>query len=883
MAKATPMVQQYLSIKHNYPDAILFFRMGDFYEMFFEDAKVASRILEIALTSRNKKDEAAIPMCGVPHHAAQSYVAQLIEHGLKVAICEQVEDPARPPRLSARDGGQAKSKGLVKRDVVRVITPGLVLDTEILDSKSNNFLMALCFWHGSFGIANLDISTGTFKVTESSEFEEVLDECSRIEPRETLLAESQREQEQVKALINALNQTSTCFLKDETFELESARARLLRQFKTSSLEGFGCNEWQAGIAAAGGLLRYVDDTHKGDLVHVTGIVSYSLSDFMVIDEATRRNLELFETIRTGSRRGSLLGVMDCTVTAMGGRKLRTWLQYPLLDLGKIQQRLDSVEEAKENLLVRRSLREAMDEIYDLERLNAKIALDRCNARDMVALNRSIERLPQVRALIEGYRSGDFSKIKGEWDDLADIGRLIESAISDEPPLTLREGGIIRPGFDQGLDELIRISQEGKDWISRLEARERKATGINSLKVGFNKVFGYYIEVSKIHIKSVPSHYVRKQTLVNGERYISEDLKTYESKVLGAEEKRAQLEYELFCTVREKVAQDNRRIGKMADLVSQVDVLVALAELADQNGYTKPLLDEEGSLLLKESRHPVVEKMITSERFVPNTIEMDDTSRQVLIITGPNMAGKSTVLRQVALLVLMAQMGSFVPAQEAAIGIVDRIFTRVGASDNLAQGQSTFMVEMQESANILNNATGKSLVILDEIGRGTSTFDGLSIAWAVAEYLHDWKGQGIKAVFATHYHELTDLALTKRRVKNCNVAVKEWNDEIIFLRKLVDGSTNRSYGIQVARLAGVPEDVVKRAREILKNIEAGEFDGVGIPQVGRSKKGADSISGVQLPLFNTTDQVVINTLKKMDIDTITPLEALNRLHALKELL
>ncbi len=870
MDKDTPMVQPYLSIKHNYPDAILFFRMGDFYEMFFEDAKVAARILEIALTSRNKKDEEAIPMCGVPHHAAQPYVAKLIEHGFKVAICEQVEDPA-------------KSKGLVKRDVVRVITPGLVLDTEILDSKSNNFLMGLYLWQGSLGIANLDISTGTFKVTESSEFDEVFDECRRVEPRETLIAESQREEPQVEALIHGLNQTSICFLKDEIFELESSRARLLRQFKTSSLEGFGCNEWQAGIAAAGGLLRYVDETHKGDLVHVTGIVSYSLSDFMVIDEATRRNLELFETIRTGARRGSLLGVMDCTVTAMGGRKLRTWLQYPLLDLGKIQQRLDSVEEAKENLLVRRSLREAMDEIYDLERLNAKIALDRCNARDMVALKRSIERLPQVRALIEGYRSGDFSKIKGEWDDLADIGRLIESAISDEPPLTLREGGIIRPGFDQGLDELIRISQEGKDWISRLEARERKATGINSLKVGFNKVFGYYIGVPKTHIKSVPSHYVRKQTLVNGERYISEDLKTYESKVLGAEEKRAQLEYELFCTVREKVAQGNRRIGKMADLVSQVDVLVALAELADQNGYTKPLVHEEGSLLLKESRHPVVEKMITSERFVPNTIEMDDTSRQVLIITGPNMAGKSTVLRQVALLVLMAQMGSFVPAQEAAIGIVDRIFTRVGASDNLAQGQSTFMVEMQESANILNNATGKSLVILDEIGRGTSTFDGLSIAWAVAEYLHDWKGQGIKAVFATHYHELTDLALTKRRVKNCNVAVKEWNDEIIFLRKLVDGSTNRSYGIQVARLAGVPEDVVKRAREILKNIEAGEFDGVGIPQVGRSQKGADSISGVQLPLFNTTDQVVINTLKKMDIDTITPLEALNRLHALKELL
>jgi DNA mismatch repair protein MutS len=530
-----------------------------------------------------------------------------------------------------------------------------------------------------------------------------------------------------------------------------------------------------------------------------------------------------------------------------------------------------------------ALRKTLGEIHDLERLNAKIALDRCNARDLAALKHSIERLPEIRALVEGCSSGHFSEVSQKWDDLVDVGRLIEDAICDEPPLALREGGIIKPGYDQRLDELVQTSQNGKDWIARLQETERKATGINSLKVGFNKVFGYYIEVSKVHTASVPPHYVRKQTLVNGERYISEDLKAYESKVLGAEEKRTQLEYELFCSVRKKVAQENRRIARMADVISEVDVLVGLAELADKNGYTKPVVHEGGSLALRESRHPVVEKLTTSERFVPNTIEIDNDSQQVLIITGPNMAGKSTVLRQVALLVLMAQMGSFVPAEGVSIGIVDRIFTRVGASDNLAQGHSTFMVEMQESANILNNATERSLVILDEIGRGTSTFDGLSIAWAVAEYLHDWKGHGIKTVFATHYHELTDLALTKPRVKNFNVAVKEWNDEIIFLRKLLKGSTNRSYGIQVARLAGVPEKVLKRAKEILGNIEDGELDGIGIPQVGRTKGIDDATSGVQLPLFKATDHAVINTLKKLELDAMTPIEALNQLHSLKELL
>ena len=868
MVKATPMVQQYLSIKQQYPDAILFYRMGDFYEMFFEDAKVASRILEIALTSRNKKDEESIPLCGVPHHAAQGYIARLIERGFKVAICEQVEDPA-------------KAKGLVKRDVVRVITPGLVVDTEILDTRSNNFLMALFFCQGRYGIAHLDISTGTFRVTESTDFEKVADECQRIEPSETLLAESQREAHEIKALVETLGENTVNFLKDEGFELESARSRLLRQFKTHSLEGFGCNEWRAGIAAAGALLGYVDETQKGDLVHITGIASYSLSDFMIIDEASKRNLELFETIWTGAKRGSLLGIMDQTVTAMGARMLRAWLQYPLLDLEQIKLRSDAVEDAKEKQLARRSVRKALQEVHDIQRLNARIALDRCNARDLIALKHSIQRLPRIHSLVEGFASRLFVEITSKWDDLADVAGLIQDAISDDPPLTIREGGIIKPGFDEGLDELIRSSREGKDWISRLEAKERKATGINSLKVGFNKVFGYYVEVSKTRIKSVPAHYVRKQTLVNAERYITEDLKAYETKVLGAEEKGARLEYELFCVVRERVAQSNRRIARMADAVSNLDVLLALAELADQNGYVKPVVHGGDSLFLKESRHPVIERLVSSERFVPNTIEMDHTERQVLIITGPNMAGKSTLLRQVALLVLMAQTGSFVPAEAASIGIVDRIFTRVGALDNLAEGRSTFMVEMQETANILNNATERSLVILDEIGRGTSTFDGLSIAWAVAEYLHDWKSRGIKALFATHYHELTDLALTKPRVKNYNVAVKEWNEEVIFLRRLVEGGTNRSYGIQVARLAGIPAHVLERAREILKNIESGEFNSVGEPVLARSKRPVEKEASIQLPLFTTPDQIVINTLKKLNISNMTPLEALNRLNALKE--
>jgi len=872
MIKTTPMVQQYLSIKKKYPDAILFYRMGDFYEMFFEDAEIASRILEITLTSRNKKDQKQIPMCGIPHHAASGYIAKLVENGYKVAICEQIEDPRQ-------------AKGIVKRDVVRIITPNIKLETEMLDARTENFLLAISLPADIYGISYLDISTGMFRVTESDNFSNILDECRRIEPREVLLPQSKENHPRIKELLASLDKITTTFIEDAIFDTANARSRLIQQFKTVSLEGFGCEGMKAGISAAGALLYYIKETQKGEANHLSRIIAYSLSDYMIIDEITKRNLELFKTIREGSKRGSLFGVMDRTVTAMGGRLLRRWLQYPLLDKKKIDQRLDAVEEAKENLTLRRSLRESLDGIYDLERLNSRIVLAHSNARDLLALKRSLKRVPEIKNQLSSLKSEPFVKIYEGLDDLADISDLIERAICDDPPMTLREGGIIRPGYSQELDEIVEISKNGKEWISRLEKKEREATGINSLKVGFNKVFGYYIEVSKTHLKSVPDHYIRKQTLVGGERYITEDLKAYETKVLEAEERRSLLEYELFQTIRERVAQENLRIQHTASLLAKLDVLLSLAELADENDYVKPDVHNNGRIFLEEARHPVIEKLMSGERFIPNTIEMDNDSRQVLIITGPNMAGKSTLLRQVALIVLMAQIGSFVPARSASITLIDRIFTRVGALDNLSQGQSTFMVEMQETANILNTATDRSLVILDEIGRGTSTFDGLSIAWAVAEYLHDWKGKGIKTLFATHYHELTDLATTRPRVKNYNIAVKEWNDEIIFLRRLVEGGTNRSYGIQVARLAGIPKEVVERAKEVLRNIEEGELDSVGRPNLARSRnrKMAHDDSSVQLSLFKTPEQTVIETIKGLNISTMTPLEALNRLNELKELI
>jgi DNA mismatch repair protein MutS len=866
------MIKQYLSIKQQYPDTILFYRMGDFYEMFFEDAEKASRLLEITLTSRNKKEETPVPMCGVPYKAAQGYIARLINQGHKVAICDQVEDPS-------------KAKGLVKREVVRVITPGMIVENEFLKATVNNYVLALAYHDDSFGIACLDISTGTFRLTEASDLIQIIDEILRISPSEILLSQSYKNAPLFSEVIQAFAGKAISFMEENAFDYHRGRKRLLQQFNTLSLEGFGCEHLRTGVRAAGALLGYVQKTQKQEIKHINGIESYSLSNFLVIDDLSCRNLEIMKNIQTGSRQGTLLGIIDRTVTAMGGRLLKKWLRYPHIDIQTINTRLDAVQEIKDKMHLRRNIRDELKSVYDLERLGSKITMGHCNARDLVALKRSLHTLPIIKGHLTSLQSAYFNWPDSPDDlkDLADlIEKAIEKAIREDAPPTIHEGRLIKTGYHSQLDEFVNISRDGKGWLARLEVRERQATGVNSLKVRYNKVFGYYIEVPKSRSEAVPAHYVRKQTLVNAERYITDELKTFESKVLEAEEHRATLEYEIFNRIRKEVEKINSDIQGVARFIARLDCLLNFAEIADLNGYCRPELNVEGYIHIEEGRHPVVEKMITAERFVPNSLVADNTQHQILIITGPNMAGKSTVLRQVALLVLMAHMGCFVPAKSASICITDRIFTRVGALDNLSQGQSTFMVEMQETANILNNSTAQSLVIMDEIGRGTSTFDGLSIAWAVAEYLHDIHGCGVKTLFATHYHELTDLALTKSRVKNYNIAVKEWNDEIIFLRKLVEGGTNRSYGIQVARLAGVPGSVLKRAKKILANIENGGHDPDGSPVITRGE--TESKPGeAQLQLFRKPDDFITEKLNRLDISKMTPLDALNYLDHLQELI
>ena len=860
------MIKQYLSIKERYADTILFYRMGDFYEMFFEDAEVASRILEITLTSRNKKDEFPIPMCGVPYRAVQGYIARLINQGYKVAICDQIEDPAQ-------------AKGLVKRDVVRVITPGMILDNELLDEKTDNYVLAVACEKNTVGLSYLDISTGTFRVSESSDLNSVTDEALRISPSEVLLPESSKNDRFYSEIISALSDRPITFINDRSFEYSGGRERLMDQFKTLSLEGFGCEHLKAGVRAAGALVFYIRETQKQKIEHLSKIETYFLGNFLVIDEISFRNLEIIKNIRTGSREGTLIGIMDRTVTSMGGRLLKRWTRYPLMDISEIRLRQDAVEEAKDNIQVRRDIRDHLKSVYDLERLGSKIAMGHSNARDLVALKRSLNSLPGIWNLLSKFKATLFIS-RQNIDGLSELSALIEKAIREDAPPTIHEGGIIKTGFNSQLDELILISRDGKKWLAELEAREKETTGINTLKVSYNKVFGYFIEVPKARSKAVPVHYVGKQTLVNAERYITDELKNFEVKVMGAEDQRAALEYQIFNEIKDSVVNNNTAIQEVAYFLARLDCLLNMAEIADQNDYRRPEFNTEGFIQIEDGRHPVVEKMITGERFVPNTIRMDNTENQILIITGPNMAGKSTVLRQVALMVLMAQMGSFIPAVKASINATDRIFTRVGALDNLSQGQSTFMVEMQETANILNSATSQSLVIMDEIGRGTSTFDGLSIAWAVAEYLHDLKTTGVKTLFATHYHELTELARLKGRIKNYNIAVKEWNDEIIFLRKLVEGGTNRSYGIQVARLAGVPNIVIQRAKKILYNIENDEHSLKAIPALcngeNLSQKGH-----VQLNLFSKMDHFIIEKLRKVDISKMTPLDALNYLNELQE--
>ena len=864
-AKPTPMIKQYLSIKDAYPDAILLYRMGDFFEMFFEDAEIASRALEITLTSRNKNDTHPIPMCGVPVRAVQGYIARLIEKGFKVALCDQVEDPSQ-------------AQGIVKREVVRVLTPGMILENELLERSVHNFILALAVHEQQVGLAYLDISTGTFRLTETDDHPAALEEALRIDPREILIAESTKANPVLKALTAPFAERVLTVLDESAFSHRRAREQLMELFHTLSLEGFGCEAMKTGLRAAGALVHYLRETQKQAVDHFTGIETYHLSGYMWVDERSCRNLELTTNLQTGGRPGTLIHVLDRTRTAMGGRLLREWLRYPLMDHDQIVARHDAVAEALACKTERHGIREQLKGVHDLERLSSKISMGRANARDLVALKVSLQALPVLFEALTALEARAF-RCDMSLDGLNTLADLMERAIREDAPPVLNEGGLIKAGYNADLDDLVQISRDGKGYLAKLEASEREATGIGALKVRYNKVFGYYIEVPKARSTEVPEHYVRKQTLVNAERYITEELKTFEAKVLNAEERRASLEYELFNAVRGQAAQQHAEVKQTAMFLAAVDCMMGLAEVAEQRHFTRPTINTEGVLHIEGGRHPVVEQMLTGERFVPNTLHLDMVDQQVLVITGPNMAGKSTILRQAALTVVMAQTGSFVAAEKASVPIVDKIFTRVGALDNLSQGQSTFMVEMQETANILRNATEHSLVILDEIGRGTSTYDGMSIAWAVAEFLHDLGGQGVKTLFATHYHELTDLAGRRPRVQNYNIAVKEWNDEIIFLRKLVEGGTNRSYGIQVARLAGIPEDVITRAKQILKTAEKHDQ---GPFRPGRIDNPRGMPSGqMQLDLFQRPDQDIIEKLRRIDIAQTTPMEALNLLSDLQD--
>jgi DNA mismatch repair protein MutS len=863
----TPAMRQYAEMKERYPDCILFFRMGDFYEMFFEDAVTASRVLEITLTSRNKSSQDAIPLCGFPYHASSPYIAKLIEKGFKVAICEQVEDPR-------------SAKGVVKRDVVRVVTPGLVLDTENLPAKENNFLAALAVREGRFGLAFVDISTGEFRVTEADDRELFRAETAGLEIRELIIAEDFRDGELVRGLAGDEERCLINRFPSEKFAAEEALIQLRNHFPEARLAEMAMDRHPAMAIAAGAVLGYMAETQKGRLGHINDLTWYESGAHLILDEVAKRNLELFATIVEGKKAGSLFHVLDQTVTSMGGRRLRWWLNCPLRDPGRIRERLAAVSEIREQHLLRESLRDALRSVHDLERLGSRIATGLANGRDLAALRTSLATLPAIRSFIRETQTPLLKAIYGGIDELPDLREMIERSIVDDPPLTLREGGIIREGVDPELDRLIAAMRDGKKWIAALEEKERRRTGIHSLKVGFNSVFGYYLEVTKTNAPMVPPDYIRKQTLVNAERYINEELKGYEETVLHAQERRQAREFDLFVEIRERIAGEIRRVQGTASRIADLDALASLAEVAERHNYCCPVVDEEDAIEITDGRHPVVERIQGGMGFVPNDVRLDLEKNRFLIITGPNMAGKSTFIRQVALIVLMAQMGSFVPAAGARIGVADRIFTRVGAADSLARGQSTFMVEMNEVADILSHATKRSLIILDEVGRGTSTFDGLSIAWAAVEYIHDAPRLGARTLFATHYHELTELAVTKEGVRNYNIAVREWGDKIIFLRKITEGGTNRSYGIQVARIAGVPGEVIARAKEILRNLEKGEFDEVGMPKIARGRKAVRPQAN-QLSLFADEQDTVIRELGELDLMNLTPADAFQRLSNWKE--
>jgi DNA mismatch repair protein MutS len=854
-------MRQYHDLKNKYQDAVLFFRLGDFYEMFGEDAKRAAKILDIALTSRNKGGGEKIPMAGVPYHSAASYIEKLIKKGIKVAICEQLEDPS-------------ESSGIVERDVIRVVTPGTVIENEILSENENNYLAAVFKYGDYYGFSYTDISTGEFYLTEFSaeKTNKLKDEINRISPRELLLDEQTASSKLINELHNQYNFTLN-ILGQKKFE--RLYQGLLDHFKLKSLEGFGCEEMKAAVYAAGQILSYLSETQKRTINQITNLKAYHLEDYMVLDSASRRNLELSSTIRDNQRSGSLLSILDQTVTSMGAREIKKWINQPLVQKNEITKRHDALAEIIDNYMILEKLRAELSEIYDLERIMSKITYQSANARDLVALRNSLAKLPAVKKLMVELQSDLLSEMQADFDLLEDIYNLIDNSIKNEPPTTITEGGIIKDGYDSKLDELRSLVSSGKDWISALQKEEREKTGINTLKVGFNKVFGYYLEVTNSHTDKVPERYERKQTLSNSERYIIPELKEKESEVLGAEEKINDLEYKLFVEIRDEIAAEVERINKTAAVIAKIDVLLSFSYLAIENNYNRPEINNGAEIKIKDGRHPVVEKMF-EEQFVPNDCYLNQSDQRFIIITGPNMSGKSTYMRQVALIVLMAQIGSYVPAAEAVIGLTDRIFTRVGASDDLTTGQSTFMVEMNEVANIVNNSTEKSLIILDEVGRGTSTYDGVSIAWSVSEYLNNPERIGARTLFATHYHELTRLEDEYQGIKNYNVLVEEDSDGVHFLHRIVPGRANDSYGIEVARLAGLPEEIIISAQKILERLEENNK----MPVRKLEKTIADD-KHQQLPLFNTEKSPILKKIDEQDILEMTPMDAMNFLYNLKK--
>jgi len=876
MAELTPMMQKYMETKEQYKDCILFYRLGDFYEMFFDDALVASKELEITLTGKSCGLEERAPMCGIPYHAVEGYLSKLVSRGYKVAICEQVEDPKL-------------AKGLVKREVIRVVTPGTNLNVQSLEAGKNNYLLSIAYTPDGIGISAADVTTGDYYVTEVEDLKKLNDELMKYEPSEIICNEaflvSGFDVNDLKTRLHI----SVNALESHMFDDNGCRRILMKHFKVNTLIGLGVEEFPTGLLAAGALLQYLYDTQKTDLEHFTHIYPYLTSKYMLLDSSTRRNLELTETLREKQKRGSLLWVLDKTKTAMGARLLRNYIEQPLIEKDEMEKRLDAIQELNQDSISRDEIREYLNPIYDLERLLSKVTYKTANPRDLIAFRNSLEMLPPIKTVLAAFEKEELVEIREQIDGLEDIYQLIDEAIIEEPPISIREGGMIKDGFDETIDRLRSAKHDGKQWLAQLEEEDRERTGIKNLKIKYNKVFGYYFEVTNSYKNLVPEDYIRKQTLANAERYTTPRLKELEDTILNAEDKLQTLEYDVFCKIRDTIAQELVRIQNTAKAIAKLDVYASLSLVSERNHYVRPKLNEKGVIDIKDGRHPVVEQMITNDMFIANDTYLDNGSHCISVITGPNMAGKSTYMRQTALIVLMAQIGCFVPARTANIGIVDRIFTRVGASDDLASGQSTFMVEMNEVANILRNATSKSLLILDEIGRGTSTFDGLSIAWAVIEHISNRKLLGAKTLFATHYHELTELEGKMNNVNNYCIAVKECGDDIVFLRKIVKGGADKSYGIQVAKLAGVPDMVIDRAKEIVEQLSDNDITekvqniAIDNKNDGKAKKQPkyDEVDLAQMSLFDTvTDEDILKELMEIEVTTLTPLDALNTLYRLQ---